>query len=114
MTGELFVEFPIINACKNILKYKTTGDLVDNFPKIEFLNYTFRDPSDDKLKAVDPKERRNCPIVAPQEIPGQFMEVYEDSYPVYDDKGNKVLMPFIQHAYIYVKGDNEDILELMK
>ena len=88
---EITIEMPIIS--KKPLTCKTTGELVDTYPQIKFIKYTYQDPVDGKFRAVDPNITRDAPIILPREVPGKL---------VYNEDRSPQLIPFIQHSYIYM------------
>ena len=98
------IEMPILS--KNPLTCKTTGELVDMYPKIKFFKYTYQDPADWKFRAGDPNLTRDAPIIPPREIPGKFVHIHEMNYPVYNEDGSPKLTPFIQNSYIYMGSDD--------
>ena len=106
------IEFPLVRKepiCK------TTGELVVMYPTITFLKYTYLDPKDAQLKAVDPNITKDAPIVPPRIIPEKFIHIHEDGYGEYYEDGSPVMMPFIQHAYITISSENyEDLLKFME
>jgi hypothetical protein len=60
--GSIRVEMPINQNSIVISKYKTIGKLKEAYKDIFFVKYIFKDPSDNKLKGVNPPD--NIPLVS--------------------------------------------------
>lgn len=56
MSDNISLEMPLRSSCTVLSKFKTIGDLRKNYPRLKIMKYIYLDPSDGKLKGVQPPD----------------------------------------------------------